>query len=72
MVKLRDEYESIFYDIEGTESDTKVEWPLAEQSNSLHQTVLCYPRFISKKDAAQFNKRQSKTTTSKSETLLNV
>ncbi len=42
LLKLRNVYEEIFNEIEGPDSDVKVVW--------LHETAICLPKFVSKKE----------------------
>lgn len=57
MLKLRDEYEKIFEDIEGSNSDTKLEWPAFLNKPQ----VLCYPRFVSKREQRSSLKNQAQS-----------
>lgn len=49
MRKVRDDYEKLFYEIEGPNSEARVEWPIPNETST---SILCYPRFVSKKSGA--------------------
>lgn len=43
MIKVRNDYETIFNEIEGEDSDLRIVWPI-------ENPTICYPKFMSKKD----------------------
>lgn len=50
MLKVRNDYEKLFFEIEGPDSEAVIEWPKPSS------TLLCYPRFVSKKRSGNHQK----------------
>lgn len=55
MLKVRNDYEKLFLEIEGPDSEAVIEWPKPSS------TVLCYPRFVSKKRNGKSSHHHQKT-----------
>lgn len=62
MLKVRDEYEKIFYEIEGPNSDTKLEWPSKENT-------ICLPKFVSKRSAGREQITENNTSNKSSQLI---
>ncbi len=59
MEKVKTTYEQIFNEIEGEETDTQIEWP------NENKNLLCYPKFISKKQKLSNLKNEIKSNKNK-------